>query len=77
VRVLGTTLGVDHRDWSYAYVIALAEPGLAVSPLTAESDELRWMDLDAVTDMPLHAGLARTWPALLAAITERLATMAP
>ena len=72
VRVLGTQTGTDHGVWSYVYVLGLAEPGLRISNLTAESDALRWVDLDDVPDRPLHAGLAAAWPDLRPAIDTAL-----
>ena len=54
----------DHGGWSYTTVVA----GL----LTAfearnnyESEELRWVEWDAVAAPPLHDGFARSWPDLL------------
>lgn len=64
VRVIGSQIGIDHGVWSYTYVLALADPDLQVGPPTEESDALRWVDLDDVTSLPLHAGLAATWPDL-------------
>ena len=76
VTVLGSQIGVDDVDWSYTYVLGLAADGLRVGPTTAESDELRWVDLDRVDSLPLHLGLASTWPALRRRIDETLATAA-
>lgn len=75
VRVLGTQTGIDHGVWSYIYVLALAEPDLVVGPPTAESEALRWVDLDEVTALPLHAGLAATWPDLRPVIDTALASV--
>lgn len=72
VRVLGTQTGVDHGVWSYIYVLALADPGVEVGPPTAESDALRWVALDEVPGLALHAGLAATWPQLRPAIDTAL-----
>lgn len=77
VTVLGQQTGVDLGNWSYTYVLALAGAALAVSPLTDESDELRWVDLDEVTALPLHGGLRTTWPALREGIDQALATDLP
>jgi 8-oxo-dGTP diphosphatase len=73
VRVLATQTGVDHGIWSYTYVIALADPGMPVENRTPESDALRWIDLDDVPRLPLHAGLAATWARLRPAIDAALA----
>jgi 8-oxo-dGTP diphosphatase len=64
VTVLGARLGLADGDWSYTYVLGLAGEGLRVAALTAESDELRWVGLEHVTTLPLHAGLRATWPHL-------------
>jgi hypothetical protein len=53
-------------------VLALAVDGLVVGPVTPESDELRWVDLDDVVSLPLHAGLGSTWQALRLRIDEAL-----
>jgi 8-oxo-dGTP diphosphatase len=74
VTVLGSQLGVDDGNWSYTYVLALAGDGLAVAPITSESDELRWVDLDEVTGLALHAGLGQTWPELRRGIDRALLT---
>jgi 8-oxo-dGTP diphosphatase len=74
VTVLGSQVGVDDGNWSYTYVLGLAADGLLVGPVTAESDELRWVGLDDVLALPLHAGLAVTWPALRLWIDHALAT---
>jgi 8-oxo-dGTP diphosphatase len=74
VEVLGSQLGVDHGDWSYTYVLALAADDLRVGPPTAESDALSWVDLDDVAALPLHSGLQETWPALRLSIDSALAT---
>ncbi len=66
VQVLCCRPGVDHGDWRYTYVIALAADTLAVSVLTPESDELRWVALPEVDTLPLHPGLGAAWPLLRA-----------
>ena len=76
IAVLGSQIGVDDGDWSYTYVLGLATDGLLVEPITAESDELRWLDLDQVATLPLHVGLGSTWPALRQTIDGALASLA-
>jgi 8-oxo-dGTP diphosphatase len=66
VTVLGARPGVDHGDWRYTYVVALATTSVTVSARTDESDELRWVGLDDVAALPLHPALARAWSALRA-----------
>jgi 8-oxo-dGTP diphosphatase len=72
VTVLRTRVGVDHGDWAYSYVIGLAAPGLTIGEPTAESDELRWVDLDDVAGLPLHGGFGSTWPVLRELLTQPL-----
>lgn len=77
VTVLSSQTGVDHGNWSYTYVLALADDRLVVGPVTPESVELRWVDLDDVPTLPLHAGLELTWAALRSGIDAALATEPP
>lgn len=77
VTVLGSQAGVDDGNWSYTYVLALADDALVIGPVTPESDELRWVDLDDVPLLPLHAGLASTWAALRAGIDAALTAALP
>jgi 8-oxo-dGTP diphosphatase len=68
VAVVGSTVGVDHGDWQYTYVIAcaIASAGgaIGVRVVNDESDEIRWVALDEVDGLPLHPALAQSWPAL-------------
>ena len=73
VSVAGSRVGVDDGDWTYTYVLALAPDDLRVRTMTAESDELRWVDLDDVPALGLHPGLAATWPALRQGFDDLLA----
>ena len=66
VRVTGSTVGTDHGDWRYVYVIARADRTTAARVVNDESDEVRWVALDAVGDLPLHPALAASWPDLRA-----------
>lgn len=61
VQVLTTLVGVDHGDWRYTYVLAAATSELSPRALTAESDDVRWVDLAQVPALPLHPGLAASW----------------
>lgn len=64
VTVAGSTVGTDHGDWCYVYVLARAERTLAARVVNDESEEVRWVPLDAVADLPLHPALAAAWPGL-------------
>lgn len=58
---------VTHRAerWSYTTVIAKAPTAVATVG-NGESAELRWVPAGEVADLPLHPGLAKAWPSLLA-----------
>lgn len=73
VTVIGHLPGVDHHDWSYTYVLGRA--GARVSPqvLTAETDELRWVQVPRVGSLPLHPAFGAAWPRLAEAVPAALA----
>ena len=68
LNVAGSSVGTDHGDWRYDYVIAWTDRELVVRAVNDESDEVRWVALDEVTALPLHPALAATW----ASLRERL-----
>jgi 8-oxo-dGTP pyrophosphatase MutT (NUDIX family) len=68
ITVVDHFSGVDHGDWCYTYVVARAERTLTVSIRTSESDELRWVALDAVEYLPLHPAFGAAWPQLHAGL---------
>lgn len=70
VTVVTELPGVDHGDWTYVYVVALAGRGMAVTPLNSESDELRWVPLDDVEALPLHPAFGAAWPRLHAGLLD-------
>lgn len=59
---------LDHGVWSYTTVVAhvahVATSRPELRPLDGESADLRWVDLDEVTDLPLHPAFATAWPTL-------------
>ncbi len=69
VSVTSSSVGTDHGDWRYDYVIAWTDRRMPVHALNDESDEVRWVALGDVAGLPLHPALAATWPQL----HERLA----
>ena len=73
LTVLAEHPGVDHVDWSYTYVLAVAGPDIELSITTTESLDLRWVELDRVSSMELHPALAAAWPALHGAVRTVLA----
>jgi 8-oxo-dGTP diphosphatase len=64
LSVLGEHPGVDHRDWSYTYVLALAGAGVEAYAATAESDDLRWVPPDDVSRLALLPAFGAAWPRL-------------
>jgi 8-oxo-dGTP diphosphatase len=73
LSVVGQHPGVEHGDWSYTYVVALARPGTEAAAGTAESDELRWVPPDGVLRLPLHPAFGAAWPVLWPAVRATLA----
>lgn len=69
VEVLGTHVSADHGDWRYTVVIGRAHGPVAAHAANAESDEVRWVAADGVARLPLHPGLASSWPGLHGAIS--------
>jgi len=64
VIVAASSVGTDHGDWRYDYVIAWTDRGLHVHALNDESEEVRWVALGEVGSLPLHPALAATWTSL-------------
>lgn len=69
-------LAVDHGTWSYTTVLAHAPPDPRARPpavaLDGESIEVRWVPLAGVGALPMHPGLAASWPRLVAAAGSRV-----
>ena len=59
VRVTGSYVATC-GGWSYETLLARAPRDLAVRDL-AESDGHRWVPVDEVDDLPLHAGFRAAW----------------
>ena len=51
----------DHTIWSYTTIFAVAPSELATPALNDESHDVRWVDLDDVTRLPLHPSFERSW----------------
>ena len=62
----------DHGPWRYDTVIAHSSGDAGAFAANAESEDLRWVQIDDVTTFPLHAGLAAAWPALRDKVTATL-----
>lgn len=62
---------VDHGDWSYTTVLALAD-GAEARVANTESAEVRWVDPDDVPGYRLHRDFAAAWPALRDRVGQEL-----
>ncbi|WP_103351630.1 NUDIX hydrolase [Amycolatopsis sp. CA-128772] len=62
---------VDHGDWSYTTVLALAE-GAEARVANTESAEVRWVDPDDVPGYRLHRDFAAAWPDLRERVGQEL-----
>jgi 8-oxo-dGTP pyrophosphatase MutT (NUDIX family) len=75
VQVLGTKV-YDIGYWTYTTVLAKASRLFDPVMGDAESSELAWVPFASVPELPLHPGLASSWPELratLATLDEELA----
>ena len=75
VQVLATTV-FDIGYWSYTTVLAKASRLFDPVMGDAESSDLRWVPFAEVAALPLHPGVAASWPELrgtLATLDEELA----
>ena len=52
----------NHGPWRYDTVIAHTSDDAGAYAANAESEDLRWVELDDVVSFPLHTGLAAAWP---------------
>ena len=68
VRVVDQVVSTDHVDWAYTVVLALPRAPVHPHAANAESDEVRWVGVERVADLPLHPGLAGAWARLRAAV---------
>jgi 8-oxo-dGTP diphosphatase len=65
VQVLTTVVSIDHVDWAYHVVVGRVAGSVRARVTTAESDDVRWVPAAQVPDLPLHPGLASSWPELV------------
>ncbi|MEU5263156.1 NUDIX hydrolase [Amycolatopsis sp. NPDC021455] len=65
---------VDHGDWSYTTVLALADgaDGTEARAADTESAEVRWVDPDDVPGYRLHRDFAAAWPDLRDRVGQEL-----
>ncbi len=54
----------DHGGWSYSTVVAAPARSIEPYAANAESVSVRWHQIAAVTELPLHRGFAQAWPRL-------------
>ena len=54
----------DHGSWKYETVIARAAAGLVAHEVNDESHEVRWVEIETVSELPLHPSFANSWPEL-------------
>jgi 8-oxo-dGTP diphosphatase len=54
----------DHGSWKYDTVIARAQDELVAHEVNDESHEVRWVQIDLVSQMALHPSFAKSWPEL-------------
>src|SRR6185437_15174900 len=62
---LGEQVVVDHRTWSYTYVLAEIDVRPELTPSDEETQDLAWVPLHDVATYPLHPHFATAWPGLL------------
>lgn len=58
----------DLGFWSYTTYVVTTSESFEPAANDTESAELRWVSVDAVTELPLHPGFATSWPGLREAI---------
>jgi 8-oxo-dGTP pyrophosphatase MutT (NUDIX family) len=63
---------LDHEVWRYTTVLGVAHSSLDARVANQESAEVRWVEPDAVADLPLHRDFAGSWPLLRAQIGREL-----
>jgi len=54
----------DHGGWAYSTVLGLPVGPVDPAPTGGESEDVRWVEADAVPGLPLHPGFAAAWPRL-------------
>lgn len=69
VRSSLVTAGPFDSGWSYTTVLAETTTGEPIpTEPNAESEELRWVPLERIRELPLHPGFAASLGAVLAAV---------
>ena len=52
----------DHGSWKYDTVIARAHDGLVAHEVNDESHEVRWVEVQEISELTLHPSFAASWP---------------
>ncbi|MDT8914227.1 NUDIX domain-containing protein [Amycolatopsis sp. PS_44_ISF1] len=63
---------LDHQVWRYTTVLGVADSSLEAKVANQESAEMRWVEPEAVADLPLHRDFAVSWPLLRAQLGREL-----
>lgn len=71
VRLVASST-VEHGSWRYTTVLAHPVGPLGESVVSDETAELRWVAPSEVDTLPLHAGFAGAWPALVRQLGREL-----
>lgn len=58
------TYNDEHGNWRYDTVIARATVDLVAHEVNEESHEVRWVDIDKVSELNLHPSFENSWPTL-------------
>lgn len=54
----------DHGGWSYTTILARAVGDVRPRAVNWESEQVRWVPISRVDELPLHPGFAASWPQL-------------
>jgi 8-oxo-dGTP diphosphatase len=68
-RILGEYAFIPATDWTYTTLVIEVSEQFG-SSLNFETDDVGWIDLLAVEQLPLHAGFIAAWPHLRKIIEE-------
>ena len=52
----------NHGNWKYDTVIASASADLVACELNDESHEVRWVEIEKLSELNLHPSFAASWP---------------
>ena len=52
----------NHGNWKYDTVIASPAADLVAHEVNDESHEVRWVEIDQISELTLHPSFAASWP---------------